>query len=122
MTAHAHQGAHSAASRHLYNSEGHWIAFRVGDDIFDASGQWIGCAPWDNGQVVTSTGAYVATICQDDRLFCEDAPEYMGYPGPREAPDYPGYPGPPPSKGFAPPPPGMRDLDMRELVHHARSS
>jgi len=87
----------------LYNSRGEWIAFRVGKNIFNTNGNWIGWMPWDDTDVVTPDGKYLGTICVNDRFYYFRGKPYRGYPG------YPGYPG---YAGYSPLPPGAEDIKI----------
>src|SRR5437763_13667084 len=88
-------------AQHLFDSAGKWIAFRVGDNVFDTFGGWIGWLPWGDQDVVDIHGEYLGTIF-GDRLFRLAGHPYRGYPGRAPNPEYPGYPGFP---GVAPPAP-----------------
>ena len=70
----------------LYNSSGTLIAFRIGKNIFDPSGEWAGWLPWEDDYAVSPDGKYLGTISAD-RLFCLKNPPKRGFAG------YPVYPG-----------------------------
>ena len=84
------------AVQYLFNSSGNWIAFRVGECVFDTKCHWIGWMPWDDTDVVTTEGEYLGTIVENDRFYrfrdkpYRDYPDHPGCPG---HPDFPGHPG-----------------------------
>ncbi len=73
-------------AQHLYGSTGTWIAFLVGQNIYDPSGEWAGWLPWEDDYVVAPDGKYLGTII-DDRMVRLTNPPNRGYAG------YPLYPG-----------------------------
>lgn len=97
---------------HLYNSAGVWIAFRSGDVVYDASGEWIGWLPWRDDEVVDRDGKYLGTIIEGDRLFRyshhadREYPGYPGYPAPAAETGYPGF------GGSVSLPPDMSDVNL----------
>jgi hypothetical protein len=47
---------------HLFNSSGEFIAFRRDRFVWNHEGDWIGWRPWDERDVVTTSGEYLGTI------------------------------------------------------------
>ncbi len=56
------------SAKYLFNSDGEWIAFRLGDYVYNRDGDWIGWLPWDDEDVVSQDGDYLGTIVRN-RLF-----------------------------------------------------
>ena len=48
---------------YLFNSSGDWICFKIGKNVFNTNGSWIGWLPWGDDDVVTTEGKYLGTIC-----------------------------------------------------------
>jgi hypothetical protein len=91
------------AVQHLFNSSGEWIAFRKGKFVFATDGTWIGWLPWDESEVVDTSGSYIGHIYGGNRLYRRTSNPYRGYPG------YPGYPG---YAGYKRLPRGLTDVDL----------
>jgi hypothetical protein len=103
------------AVQHLFNSSGEWIAFRDGKYVFATDGSWIGWLPWDQAEVVDTTGSYLGHIYGKNRLLRKFSRAYRGYP---EYPGYPGYPGNPGYPGYAgyfKLPNGLTDVDREKV-------
>ena len=90
--------------QHLFDSDGDWIAFRKGNDLFASMGEWLGWFPWGDDDAVDTDGDYLGTVYLSERLYKFDNHEYRGYPGRPTDPGYPGYPGYPGrlEQGFLP--------------------
>ena len=77
-------------SRHLYSSDGHWVAFLVGEDIFWRDGERLGWfqsfgadqqdmappsgehhATWSGGIVKTRSGKQVAIVTESSIIVLE---------------------------------------------------
>lgn len=98
------------AEQFLFDSRGAWIAFRIGDNVFDAECNWLGWMPWPGYMdVVSVKGEYLGTICDDNRLYrLKNRPfGYTCYPG---YPDKPIRPGNPRPESFSPLPTGAEDV------------
>jgi hypothetical protein len=54
--------------RHVYNKEGFWVAFIVGDQVFDPAGNLIGRLV-GNREVLAMDGSRLWTIGRDGRLL-----------------------------------------------------
>jgi hypothetical protein len=54
--------------RHIYNSEGFWVAFIVGDQVFDPTGNLVGRLV-GNRDVLAKDGSRLGTIGHDGRLL-----------------------------------------------------
>lgn len=101
------------ADQFLYNSSGDGIALRVGKNIFDTDGNWIGWMPWNNSYVLTPNGGYIGTICKNNRFyhfsyFFRSKKYRDWYPG--RYPSYLGYPGYPGYAGYSPLPLGAENI------------
>jgi hypothetical protein len=83
---------------YLFNSSGNWIAFRVGEFVYDSEGEWVGWLAWKDADVATVDGEYLGTIVDGNRLIRFRNRPYKGYPG------YPGY------AGYSPLPSGASDV------------
>ena len=57
------------AVQYLFDSNGSWIAFRVGKNMFDPDCYWIGWIPWEDTDVVSLDGEYLGTIVENDRFY-----------------------------------------------------
>ena len=103
--------------QHLFDSQGEWIAFRYGENVFDRTGDWIGWLPWGDGEIVDAHGEYLGTIVDSDgsRLYRFRNRPYRGYPGYKTDPGYPGYPGYPGSASSDYPPSGADDVNLQEI-------
>ena len=95
------------ADQFLFNSPGRWVAFRVGRNLFDVRGKWMGWFPWEDQDAVDTAGRYLGTVHPGDRFYAKHHPPYRGYPGYAGYPGYPGYPG---YMGHSPLPPGAEDV------------
>lgn len=102
--------ASSLAVRHLFDSSGRWIAFQKGRYVFDTNCKWIGWLPWNNVDVVETTGNYLGTIFFDHRFYRRINMPYRSYPGYPGYPSYPGYPGYPGFAGYSSRPPFTEDI------------
>ena len=96
--------------QYLYNSSGQWIAFRIGTNVYDNHGKWVGWLPWGDADVVTTRGQYLGTITEGDRLYHFRGRPYRGYPGYPGYPGYAGYPGYPGFAAYSPRPSGAADV------------
>jgi 4-fold beta flower protein len=54
--------------RHIYNTEGFWVAFIVEDQVFDCTGDLIGRLV-DGHELFTTEGSRLGTIGHDGRLL-----------------------------------------------------
>jgi hypothetical protein len=54
--------------RHIYNHEGFWVAFVVGDQVFSCGGDLMGHLV-DNHEIYGRDGSRLGTLTQDGRLF-----------------------------------------------------
>jgi hypothetical protein len=102
----------------LYDTGGHWIAFRTAADdryLYNKSGQWIGWVPWDDADAVTKQGEYLGTVV-GDRLLRRQSQPYRGYPGYPGYPGYLGYPRYPGYAGYAGDRSGFSDVPGQLLV------
>ena len=102
---------------YLFNSSGHWIAFRKGKYVYDVRGKWVGWLPWDDSDVVSVNGSYLGSIVRYDnnhRLYKFLNWRYRGYPGYPGYRGYPGYPGYPGYGGYSPKPPMAEDVDLEK--------
>lgn len=75
--------------QYLFDSRGDYVAFRLGNMVFDINADWVGWLPWDEPEVVNPLGEYLGTICPDDRLYALPDHAVRTYPG------FPGYPAQP---------------------------
>ncbi len=57
------------ADQYLFDSEGNWIAFRIGNYIFNIDSDWIGWLPWDSPDVVSVRGEYIGSVYDKDRFY-----------------------------------------------------
>ena len=99
-------------TQHLYHSEGVWIAFRKESMVFDRDGHWIGWLPWDDLEVVDTSGNYLATIVDGDRLYRDEdgkITDFAPYRGRPTEPEFAWYPG---FAGSALLPAHMKDLKL----------
>jgi len=71
----------------LYNSNGKWVAFKLGKYLYSSKSKWIGWFPWDDDHAVDKKGKYLGSIFTEDRFYKMNNFPYRGYPG------YPGYAG-----------------------------
>lgn len=55
--------------QHLYDSSGFWIAFRIGSNVFDTVGNWVGWLPFDKTEVHSPRGSYLGHIYPDNRFY-----------------------------------------------------
>jgi hypothetical protein len=101
---------------HLFDSAGNFIAFRRGQYVWNARGEWIGWLPWEDGDVVSRSGDYLGTIFPGARLYRRTDWLYRGQPGRPAYPGYPGDPGEPGFAGYAPFPPFTRDVPQELLA------
>ena len=85
---------------YLFNSKGEWIAFRIGNMLYNKNANWIGWFPWKNNIAVTTEGEYLGTIYRDRILLYDLNQPYLGYPGYPGYSGYPGYPGYPGYIGY----------------------
>ncbi|HTQ08710.1 MAG TPA: hypothetical protein VMI31_01425 [Fimbriimonadaceae bacterium] len=96
--------------QYLYNSEGEWIGFRKGRNVFNKESVWCGWLPWESEEVVDQHGEYLGTIHGGNRLYHfsdrreHDAPETPAYP------EHPGYVGDPGMIGYEAMPPTAKDV------------
>jgi len=85
--------------QYLFDSEGNWIAFRVGIYLFDIDSDWIGWLPWDTLDVVSAGGKYIGSIYENDRFYYFENTilplviNNVPYPPLPSFPPYPGYGG-----------------------------
>ncbi len=56
--------------QYLFDSAGVWIAFRIGRNVFDTVGKWVGWLPFENDatEVHSPKGLYLGHI-YDDRFY-----------------------------------------------------
>ena len=99
----------------LFDSKGEYIAFRLGQYIFDTGINWIGWLPWEDGEVVSVDGEYIGTIWSENRLYYFSRRKFKMHPGYPGFPGHVGYPGYPTYPGCASIPPFARDLFPEEL-------
>lgn len=98
--------------KHLYNSDGLWVAFKKGVYLFDTSGKWLGWFPEKSAEAVDIHGEYLGTIVDKNRFYHlayntqNEFPPYPGYPGDMLSPGYPGY------AGHSPLPFGAEDVSL----------
>ncbi len=82
--------------QHLFDSSGFWIAFRIGKNIFDTVGNWVGWLPFDESEVHDTKGTYLGHIYPDNRLYRNsrylkrEALERPPKPGYFRRPNFPG--------------------------------
>jgi len=100
--------------QYLFDSRGDWIAFRLGNILFDVDGDVIGWLPWEDGEAVNPNGDYLGTIYPDDRLLLakptrNTAPAFPGYPV------LPGLPSIPNPRDYSPLHEATRDIQLRKL-------
>ena len=55
--------------QHLFDSSGFWIAYRIGRNIFDPAGNWVGWLPFEEKEVHDPKGIYLAHIYPGNRLY-----------------------------------------------------
>lgn len=77
-------------AKYLFNSKGEWIAFTVGEYVYDCDSDCIGWIPYDNDDVVDLDGDYLGTIF-GNRLYNILNKPLRGYNGFKAYPKYPGY-------------------------------
>ena len=97
--------------QYLYNSRGEFIAYRIGDFVFNNNNEWIGWLPWDDQEIVSQMGEYVGTIYKD-RLFHFSRREIKEHPGYTGFPGHPGYIEDPGFGGSTTIPSFASDIDM----------
>jgi hypothetical protein len=57
--------------RHIYNRDGYWVAFIVGDDVFDRFGDPLGCLV--NGQeIYGANGDHLGTLTHGGHVVPSD--------------------------------------------------
>ncbi|MCU0571085.1 MAG: hypothetical protein MUF49_31535 [Oculatellaceae cyanobacterium Prado106] len=103
-------------TQYLFNSQGQWIAFRLGSYVFNTEGKWIGWLPWSEPDVMDVSGNYLGTIYPGNRFYRKAIHPHSGYPGYPGYPHHPGYPGYPGYSGHSPLPPGVEDLQDLQAV------
>ncbi|PVC80749.1 hypothetical protein DBP19_35180 [Streptomyces sp. CS090A] len=82
--------------QYLFDSSGAWIAFRIGQYVWDEDCEWVGWCPFNDEKVFTPDGDYLGSILENDRLAREvRTPRYsrVGRPGRPGRPGCPGRPG-----------------------------
>lgn len=73
--------------------------------------------PWDDVEVVDTTGQYLGSIFPENRFYRVHANPYRGYPGYPGYPEYPGYtgyPGYPGYAGYSPLPFGASEVQIKK--------
>lgn len=96
--------------QYLYNSVGEWIAFRVGQFVWDSECNWMGWMPFDDDTVMTPDGDYLGAVVQGDLLLRQSNPPRCGRPARPGRPGRPGRPARPGRRGRVALPAGWRDL------------
>lgn len=99
----------------LYNSNGKWIAFKIGKFLYNSQAQWIGWFPWENEHAVTKTGKYLGSIYSNNRFYKQNYFPHLDYPGYPGYPDYWGHPGYPSYGGYLPKPINTKDFEPEDL-------
>lgn len=94
--------------KYLFDSNGDWIAFKLGRFIYNTNSNNIGWLPWDEDYVVDMSGNYLGHI-YNNRFFKNSYAPYRGYPG------YPGYPGFPGYAGYVTLPTACSDFTEEYL-------
>jgi hypothetical protein len=102
--------------QYLFDSQGRWIAFRVGQYVFNVESEWIGWLPENSQDVVDIDGNYLGTIYPENRFYREAYNSDRGYPGYPGYPGYQGYPGYPGYAGYSPLPPGVEDINEPQVT------
>lgn len=54
---------------YLFNSDGDWIAFRIGNFIYNSDANWIGWFPWNDEHAVDTAGKYLGSIFPGRRFY-----------------------------------------------------
>ena len=97
--------------QYFYNSQGEFIAFRIGKYIFDSHNNWVGWLPWKDREIVDKMGDYIATI-HGDRLYVFSRRECKNHPGFIKFPGHPGYIEDPGFGGSTSIPPFAKELKL----------
>lgn len=101
--------------KYLFDSKGEWIAFIMGEYVYDYDSDCIGWIPYDNNDVVDLDGDYLGTIF-GDRLYNILNKPLRGYNGFKAYPKCPGYQKFPGYVGYGEVPPGTRDVKIKKSV------
>lgn len=99
--------------KYLFNSKGEWIAFIMGEYVYDYDSDCIGWIPYDNNDVVDLDGDYLGTIF-GDRLYNILNKPLRGYNGFKAYPKCPGYQKFPGYVEYGEVPPGTRDVKIKK--------
>lgn len=99
--------------KYLFNSKGEWIAFRIGEYVYDYDSDCIGWIPYDNDDVVDLDGDYLGTIF-GDRLYNILNKPLRGYNGFKAYPGHLGYQKFPGYVGYGELPAGTRDVKIKK--------
>lgn len=102
--------AELAGGKFLYSSDGDVVAYQEGQYVFDVDGRWLGFVPSETADVFTPEGKYLASICEDRRLYIlpdRPAQALRPAPAPRKMPAIPDLPPPARASDL---PFGARDL------------
>ena len=103
------------SDNYLYNSNGEYIAFKVGKYIFNNTNTWIGWLPWSNNEIVNKEGEYIGTIF-NDRIFSFSRRNIREHPGYISFPGHPGYIKDPGFGGCTSLPPFASDVDLNHIM------
>ena len=100
---------------YLYNSKGEYIAFKIGNYIFNNKNAWIGWLPWSNNEIVNKEGEYIGTIL-NDRIYSFSRRNITEHPGYISFPGHPGYIKDPGFGGCTSLPPFASDVELDQIM------